>query len=241
MRISLWWRMLCITIAATLLTSGCSSFPGFTGNSDLPETRVLFIGNSFTFYNLGVDQVLHGLAPRTTVGLEAVGGASLRDHLANTGTMEKVRDGKWTYVVIQEQSQFPVIAYGEYVTNLRRLVVAVRQSGATPLLMMTWARPDDPRISTRSMSAAVRSAGKEVKAAVIPAGVAFGASLASHNGIVLTQHDGHPTPEGTYLAGCVTYAAIFGKSPVGNTFLGGVDAAFAQVLQATAEKAVRSS
>ncbi len=163
MRLSLWWRMLCIAITATLLTSGCSIFPGTTGDTDLPETRVLFIGNSFTYYNRGVDQILHGLAPRTTVGLEAVGGATLQDHLARKATMDNIRDGKWTYVVIQEQSQFPVIAYGEYVTNLRRLVVAARQAGATPLLMMTWARPDDPRISTKSMSAAVRAAGKELR------------------------------------------------------------------------------
>ena len=239
MRISPWWRRLCLLIAASLLTTGCTFLA--IDDTDLPETRVLFIGNSYTFYNLGVDQILHGLAPRTTVGLEAVGGATLKDHLGNVQTMDKVSQGDWTYVVIQEQSQVPVIAHGQYVSNLRKLVAAVRQGGAVPLLLMTWARPDDPRISTTSMSAAVRSAGKDVKAAVIPAGVAFGASLASHNGIVLTQPDGHPTPEGTYLAGCVVYAAIFGKSPEGNTFLGGVDAGFAPVLQATAEKAVRVS
>ncbi len=240
MQISPWWRRLCLLIAATLLTTGCT-FLAINDDTDLPETRVLFIGNSFTFFNLGVDQILHGLAPRTTVGLEAVGGATLKDHLANTQTMDKVRQGDWTYVVIQEQSQVPVIAHGQYVSNLRKLVAAVREGGAVPLLLMTWARPDDPRISTKSMNAAVRSAGKDVKAAVIPAGVAFGASLASHNGIVLTQHDGHPTPEGTYLAGCVVYAAIFGTSPEGNTFLGGVDAGFAPVLQAAAERAVRGS
>jgi len=240
MRVSTWWRMLCLAIVATLLTSGCT-FPGMSGNNDLPETRVLFIGNSFTFYNIGVDQVVHGLAPRTTVELQAVGGATLNDHLANTATMDRVRQGHWTYVVIQEQSQYPVIFYDTYLRSLRKLVAEVRAAGATPLLMMTWARPDDPRVSTASITTAVRAAGKDVKAAVIPAGVAFGASQASHNGISLTLPDGHPTPEGTYLAGCVVYAAIFGESPEGNTFLGGVDAGFAKVLQAVAEKAVRGT
>jgi hypothetical protein len=238
MRVSTWCRMLCVAIVATMLTSGCT-FPGMTGNRDLPEIRVLFIGNSMTFVNIGVDQVVHGLAPRTTVELQAVSGATLTDHLANTTTMDRVRQGHWTYVVIQEQSQYPVIFPGAYLASLRKLVAEVRTAGATPLLMMTWARPDDPRVSTASISAAVRSAGKAVKAAVIPAGVAFGASEASHNGISLSLPDGHPTPEGTYLAGCVTYAAIFGESPEGNTFLGGVDAGFATVLQAIAEKAVR--
>lgn len=232
--------MLCLAIVATLLTSGCTN-ADTTGDSDLPETRVLFIGNSFTNYNLGIDQILHGLAPRTTVELDAPGGFTLQDHLASLSTMSQVRQGNWTYVVIQEQSQNPVIAYSLYTSSLRKLVAEVRAVGAIPLLLMTWARPDDPRITTESMSAAVRSAGKGVKAAVIPAGLAFASSLASHSGIVLTQHDGHPTPEGTYLAGCVVYAEIFGQSPAGNTFLGGVDAGHAQVLQATAEKTARSN
>jgi hypothetical protein len=240
MQVSRWWRMLCLVIVATSWISGCT-FAGTTGNPDLPETRVLFIGNSFTSYNLGIDQILHGLAPRTAVELDAPGGFTLQDHLASLATLGKVREGNWTYVVIQEQSQVPVIAYDQYVASVRKLVAEVRAVGAIPLLLATWARPDDPRISSTSMSSAVRSAGKEVKAAVIPAGLAFAASLASHDGIVLTQNDGHPTPEGTYLAGCVVYAQIFGKSPEGNTFLGGVDAGVAQVLQATAGKTARSN
>lgn len=240
MRISSLWRVLCFAVLGALLASGCS-LVATTGNPNLPETRVLFIGNSMTSFNIGVDKVVQGLAPRTTVELQAVGGATVTDHLANTTTMDRVRQGHWTYVVIQEQSQYPVIFYGAYLSSLRKLVAEVRAAGATPLLMMTWARPDDPRVSTASITAAVRSAGKEVKAAVIPAGVAFGASRASHNGISLALPDGHPTPEGTYLAGCVTYAAIFGESPEGNTFLGGVDAGFAKVLQETAEKAVRGT
>jgi len=239
-RISRLWRVLCFAVLGALLASGCSLVVT-TGNRDLPETRVLFIGNSFTHFNIGIDQVLHGLAPNTTVERAAPGGYTLRQHLADADTMGKVRQGNWTYVVIQEQSQKPVIAYGEYVSSVRKLVAEVRAVGATPLLLMTWARPDDPRIATTSMNAAVRSAGKEVKAAVIPAGLAFGASLAAHNGIVLNQHDGHPTPEGTYLAGCVVYAEIFGKSPEGNTFLGDVDAGFAPVLQALAAKSARSN
>ena len=232
--------MLCLAIVATLVTSGCA-FPGTTGNTDLPDTRVLFIGNSFTFYNSGIDQIVHGLAPRTAVALEAPGGATLANHLASASTMGKVREGNWTYVVIQEQSQNPVIAYGQYLAALRKLVAEVRAVGAIPLLLATWARPDDPRITAESVSGAVRSAGKAAKATVIPAGLAFASSLAAHNGIVLNQHDGHPTPEGTYLAGCVVYAEIFGKSPEGNTFHGGVDASFAQVLQAVAAKTARSN
>ncbi len=237
MRATRWgWLLVCLATIGTLLTSGCAA----TGNSDLPETRVLFIGNSFTDFNGGIDQVLHGLAPRTTTERVAPGGYTLGKHLTNATTMSRLRAERWTYVVIQEQSQYPVVARGNYLTSLRKLVAEVRALGAKPLLLMTWARPDDSRVTTTALQLAVRAAAETVKATVVPAGTAFATSLAARPDIKLNQIDGHPTAAGTYLAGCVVYAEIFSESPQGNTFTGGVDAQVAGTLQATAEKVVRN-
>src|SRR5579862_1854074 len=49
----------------------------------------------------------------------------------------------------------------------------------------------------------------------------------------------HPTLIGTYLAACTTYAAVYGKSPVGNTYLAGIDPATAQFLQTVAQETVQ--
>jgi hypothetical protein len=230
------WLLVCIATIGALLTSGCTPI----GNTDLPRYHVLFIGNSFTDFNGGLDQVLHGLAPGTTAERVAPGGYTLARHLTDETTMGRLRAGGWTYVVIQEQSQYPVIAAGQYLTALRELVDQVRAAGAIPLLLVTWARPDDPRVTTAALRAAVTAAGQAVKASVIPAGPAFAASQAAHPEVKLNQDDGHPTVEGTYLAGCVVYAEIFGTSPEGNTFTDGVDATVAHALQATAEAAARS-
>jgi hypothetical protein len=55
----------------------------------------------------------------------------------------------------------------------------------------------------------------------------------------LFQNDGsHPSPEGTYLAACVFYATLYGKSPVGLP-AEGIPAARAKELQALAWKAAR--
>jgi hypothetical protein len=225
--------LLCATVLAVLL-SGCGA-P--TGNRQLPEERVLFIGNSFTFFNGGIDQVLRGLAPNTRVDSATAGGYTLQKHLSDANTMGKLRQGGWTRVVIQEQSQYPVVRFSGFLSSARRLATEARKRGATPLLLMTWARPDSKGVTTSALKAAFTRAGRSISAEVIPAGSAFSATLAAHPGFALNQNDGHPTREGTYLAGCVTYAIVFGASPVGNTFTGGLDPRVAATLQAEAAKA----
>jgi hypothetical protein len=50
----------------------------------------------------------------------------------------------------------------------------------------------------------------------------------------------HPTPAGTYLAACTIIASVWGVSPVGNTYLGGLDPAVARYLQEVAWETVQS-
>ena len=56
------------------------------------------------------------------------------------------------------------------------------------------------------------------------------------------HNQGHPDLIGTYLAACVTYAALYGRSPVGNPYdyYGKIDRETAAFLQQVAEDTVRS-
>lgn len=237
MRVSTWRRALAALVAAGLaVLGGCAPA---AGNTALPHMRVLFIGNSFTFYNNGIDQVLRGLAPNTEVDSATKGGYRLRDHLGDSATMDKLRNGNWTAVVIQEQSQTPVWTYADFTSAAATMVAEVHKTGARPLLLATWARPDSNGITTTALNSAFTKAGKRLGVPVVPAGNAFGASLAAHPEIVLNQADGHPSPAGTYLAGCVVYSSLFSVSPVGNTFTGGLDAGVASLLQQAAATATR--
>jgi len=49
----------------------------------------------------------------------------------------------------------------------------------------------------------------------------------------------HPSLAGTYLAACTVFAALTGRSPVGNSYLAGIDAPTAQFLQTMAWQTVR--
>jgi hypothetical protein len=223
----------CLAVLGSLLTPGCA----VTGNSSLPAVRVLFIGNSFTFFNGGIDADLHGLAPRTTVGSATQGGYSLTQHLADPATISKLGEG-WTFVVLQDQSQNPVYNSSDFEQSAGRFVRLIREKQGTPMLLMTWERPDSPGVTTEAMRSSVEQVGQQVGATVIPAGIAFADSLSAQPSVVLNQHDGHPTREGTYLAACTAYARIFGLSPVGNTYTGGLDASVASGLQRAAAQAV---
>ncbi|MEI6724678.1 MAG: hypothetical protein WCN81_00470 [Actinomycetes bacterium] len=186
----------------------------------VPAKRILFIGNSFTYYNGGIDAQLKGLAPTATTGAVTAGGATLQQHW-NAGTaVGDIRSGHWDYVVLQEQSQTPVIAAQLFARYAGAFDTEIRAAGGKTVLLMTWQRPDSVqyKVTTAYLAAVYTQTGAAIGAAVAPAGLAFATALRERPDLVLNNADGHPTPAGTYLAACVLYGTIYGRSPVGNPF-----------------------
>ena len=182
-----------------------------------PATKVLFVGNSFTFYNGGIDAQLAEMAPSCATQLLAAGGYTLQKHWDDGTEVQAIRSGHFSYVVLQEQSQTPVYEralFATYAADFSRLIKA---SGGQPVLLMTWQRPDSAQwgVTTANLAAAYQTVGAAVGAKVAPAGLAFANALTLRPDLVLNNPDGHPTMEGTYLAACVVYGTIFGRSPVG--------------------------
>jgi hypothetical protein len=108
----------------------------------------------------------------------------------------------------------------------------VRGAGATPLFFLTWAHRDGlpetgPQGDYAGMQKAVDDAyltiAGEEDAAVAPVGYAWWTLLHDESGARLWQADGtHPSVEGTYLAACVFYAAIFREDPSGLGYRAGL-------------------
>ena len=83
--------------------------------------------------------------------------------------------------------------------------------------------------------------GTEIQALVIPVGLAFEVAYQRYPNLKLHHSDGtHPSLLGTYLAACTTYAALYGRSPVGNAYRaeGAIDAEVALQLQQVAQDVV---
>ena len=99
--------------------------------------------------------------------------------------------------------------------HAKKLDAEIKKQGAKTILYMTWAlqhKPDDqPAISKVYLKLA-----KELKAQIAPVGNAWEAALKADKKLVLHEKDKkHPNATGTYLAACVFYATIYGKSPEG--------------------------
>ena len=115
----------------------------------------------------------------------------------------------------------------------------VRRHGAAPVFLMTWAYKDKPEM-TAQLAEEYTVAGNSNNALVIPAGLAFARVIAKRADLELYQPDKrHPSLAGTYLSAATTYAAVYGKSPVGNKYTAGIDAETVKFLQAIAWETVQ--
>jgi hypothetical protein len=193
-----------------------------------PDARVLFIGNSYTFYN-DLPQMVAELADSVgmRIEVEAVtkGGAGLRDHLRDGVASERIKSGDFDYVVIQEQSALPsdtTAAHELMFPAANAFATQAASSGAQLVLFETWGHrsgfPQTGHSTYWTMQRAINSTYDELSALlgkpVAPAGEAWLLSLQSNPGIRLHDpDDSHPSLEGSYLAALVITATITGESP----------------------------
>ncbi len=222
--------------------------PEVTELNPLPS-RVLLVGNSFMYYNCGVNGYLSGLVKAKDRKLRAtmvtIGGAGLDWHLVKTYlrpngiasystkndgsnqlTFNEYPGGKvFEAVVLQDNSQGPIHPelskfFKEYAAVHSK---DIREAGAEPLFMMTWAYADKPEMTPQLADATIKVAN-ENKAMVVPVGLAFANAIKGNKDIRLIVADNrHPTAAGSYLEGCVLYATLTKSSPEGADFQGGCE------------------
>jgi len=216
------------------------------------STRVLFIGNSLTFYN-DLPEMFADLARsggyEVEVDMSAQGGWTLSDHAASTLTLDKIDQG-WDFVVLQEQSVIPSLAKEreeQMYPAVRFLHDKISEKNATLILFMTWGHrygfPDAGFENFDEMQAQIYSGYTDIAAElgimVAPVGIAWQNGIKKDPQLNLWHMDGiHPSREGSYLSACVFYALIFQKSPEGLTYTAGLSEEIVQVLQTTAAETV---
>ncbi len=246
---------LAVLVAGGLCVAAFAGYQRVTANPGCEPgarcVRVLFLGNSYTAVN-DLPDTLARLAwaggDRMEVAAQAPGGWSLLDHLSSPGTAALIATSRWDFVVLQEQSEIPAVEQLRQTAMypaVRRLATVVRGTGAAPLLFVTWAHqtgwPQNGLPDFATMQAAIddgyRAIAGELHLAMAPVGPAWLQLVAHQSSPDLWQGDGsHPTGKGTYLAACVFYAAIFGRSPVGlgwHPWISDGDATLAQRVAAT--------
>jgi hypothetical protein len=213
------------------------------GTSSRP-LRVLFIGNSYTYYN-GMPNMLASMVPssgrlRIETRAETIGGATLERLAALRSTRFALLDGPWDFVVLQEQSMLPIISPEKMFRAARELDAEVRKVNAKTLLYLTWARRSEAA-KQATLDHAYGTLGKELGALVAPVGPAWQAALIASPDLALYVNDGsHPTPLGSFLAACVIYLTMLpGESQCPVLAGRGIGAADMQVAREAAERVTR--
>ena len=226
---------------------------------DYPKTSI-FIGNSFFYFNNGMDSHVvamqraadpeHGRdyhATSVTIGgsgldwhdvesyfrPDAIGKYSFDDQ--NNVVFNK-RDKLFDVAIMMDCSQCPIhpVLKSVFTEYAKKDADIVRAHGTRPIFFMSWAYADRPEM-TAQLAEAYTVAGNDNDALVIPAGLAFALAHQRQPELVLHAIDRrHPSVAGTYLAACVVFAALTGKSPVGNSYHAGVDEPTAAFLQQVA-------
>jgi hypothetical protein len=144
-------------------------------------------------------------------------------------------------VLLMDCSQCPVhpVLSKVFFEYAARHSATARAHGVEPMFLMTWAYADKPEM-TAGLAEAYTRAGRENDAHVVPAGLAFAASIARRPDIDLYVPDKrHPSLAGSYLTAATMLASIWSVSPVGNAYTAGLPADVARHLQEVAWETAR--
>ena len=203
-------------VLGSICACGCSIAP--MDNAAAPPRRVLFVGNSYTFYNGGIPNALNKLSRGRLDCVPCVsGGKSLAWHYNQGNARQMIEAEKWDEVVLQDYSLQTLDKLDLFHLFTRRFDEMIDRKGARTVLFMTWPRKDRPQNGLKIYSA-YEDAAKALDAKLAPVGLAWRASILQRPGLELYNADkSHPTPAGTYLAACVFYATLLNRSPVGLT------------------------
>lgn len=223
-----------------------------------PPASILYVGNSFFYFNNGINShvsgLLGGMEPAKTVRsvLVTISGSGFDWHDVdsyfrpnaigrysfnpdNTIKFEKP-ERLFDVAVMMDCSQCPINPDLKdiFTDYAKRDADIARKHGTEPVFFMSWAYQDKPEM-TAQLAEAYTKAGNDNRALVVPAGLAFAKSVAARPDISLYIADKrHPTLAGSYLAAATMYGALFKASPVESRYTAGLDPATARFLRTTA-------
>ncbi len=230
---------------------------GLIGFSQSQTRKVLFLGNSYTYFN-NLPQIVSDLATNTGDVLifdsHMPGGYTLQDHFASTVSKNKILSNNWDYVVLQEQSQRPSFAVPlAFFNAFGALKGYIKQNKpcAQVTSFMTWGYLNgdsqncatNPSVCTYTgMDNIIRERYMDFsdvhESEVTPVGVVWRFIKENYPSINLYDPDGsHPSLAGSYIAACCFYTSIFRKNPtlISNNY--GLDATTASIIK-TATKSL---
>lgn len=259
-----------LVLSMLFLLVGCSgaSAPTTTAgqNAAVEETvppktyNILFIGNSYTYYNDMPTAIFQQFAQAGGYDVEvtAITKGSYRleafadPNDAYGAQVEQALTGEkqYDFVILQEQSSRPANNNADlFYAAVRNLSAQIRAHGAVPILYSTWGWETGREnletngwtneTMTWKLAASYQAIGDELQIPVSHVGLAFYDIYTGDSGIDIYHTDKtHPSYAGSYLVAATLYATIFEADPTSVAFNGSLPAEDAAILRETAKMAV---
>ena len=182
--------------------------------------KILFVGNSFTYWHDGIYTHFEKLAASSTPPLRVTtdkavqGGAFLKVLWELKTPVLAISTGAFDVVVLQDD--IPETNADYFRQYAKMFIEEVRRNKARPVLYMAWAYERLGWISMAEIAEAHKDLASQLNVDVAPVGLAW--LLASKERPRLALYDAdreHPSIQGMYLATCVVYATVYAKDPGG--------------------------
>lgn len=200
--------------------------------------KVLFIGNSYTYYNEMpkiVEALAAGNGKELTAHQVTKGGWYLHKYLDEKNEyqdklMALIEENKYDVCFLQEQSMCPYLDYDRFADGAKRLMERLQGAVGEFVLYQTWARKEgSPSLEKHGLTpeqfgegivAAYEKLGDELGMRVSPVGRAFAEMRKVSPDTELYNEDkSHPAYAGSCLAALRHYKTLFGELPADTSML----------------------
>lgn len=222
------------------------------------ELKVLMIGNSYTGQ---IRKTVTNLfkAQKSEVHLEFItpGGKTLQYHITQAKTKERIQQGSWDVIILQDQSQTPALPginkkFHQAVEGFSEFFQSLKKKPKI-YFYMTWGRRDGDRRNKnifpdfatmqKALTENYTKAAKKISADIVPVGLGFERVHLKNKELFksLYAKDGsHPSHLGAYLAACMFYAKLLDQDPETIEWQADLDGETAMLLKQTAKKVLQN-
>lgn len=181
--------------------------------------KVLFLGNSHTFYN-DMPQIFADICAErgkdVEVAMQAHPGVTYGWHYKQLTELRfALIHGGFDYMVMQQAAHSPCPSKEETLEDAGKIIDLARKCGVTPIQTMPWAEKRDPA-HQKGMYDIFGTLSEKYGVKLTVAGNVFEDVFYNHPEIDMYWRDGeHASPYGSYVIAMAAYAAIFGEKVEG--------------------------
>ena len=188
-------------------------------NANRDTLRVLFVGNSYIYYNNLIQMVSllsDSMDTKLICTKSTLGGSHLGEHwnsLKGLQSKQLIEKNKYDIVVIQDNSMWPIDHPDSLLWYGNKFCDLIKSRSAKPFLYNTWSRKKTPQTQDQ-INRAYESVSSACGAKIVPVGQIFQEVIKAKPDWELYHVDGsHPSPLGTFIASLALVKSFTGKLP----------------------------